>query len=695
MTATLPKCTLIITEKPDAASRIATALDETGKPKKKFENGVPYYLAHRNGDIVVAPALGHLYTVASKKIAKHDYPDFDYQWVPRYETERGATRIRAWIKVISTLAESSDKFIDACDFDIEGSIVGYSILKYACRGKEKVAKRMKYSTLTKLELQESYEHLMPQLDFALVEAGLTRHEVDWLYGINLSRALIAAAKSKRGHYNTLSTGRVQGPTLKLLEKREKSIRCFVPTPYWNVAAKLSIDGKPFVAEFEKILETRREANIVLESCKTKEAQIEKIEIEQFMLNPPVPFDLGTLQKESSRLFRYTPIRTSNIAQQLYVNALISYPRTSSQKLPAVIGYKTILQRLSKYPDYGKQASELLSKTVLKPNEGEKTDSAHPAIYPTGDPIEKSISAPETNVLDLIIRRFMAVFGESAVRQRIRVALSINGNHFYLSGVETLSEGWLKYYHPYAQVKDVVLPQLMEGQRIVVKRIVLKDNYTKPPSRYSSRSLLLKMENENIGTKATRAAIIQTLHERKYIQGTDALYVSDLGFDVSEILSTYCPTVLSIELTRKLEEEMVSIQQGKETKFNVLKDTIEILQPVLAKLKEKEQEIGTKLEETLNQLILQEKTVGHCPKCIDGKLMILHSKKTKQRFVGCTNYFKDKCNAAFPLPQKGIINPLKRCCKTCGWPILHVWLNSKRAWTLCLNPSCPSKGANHS
>ena len=134
------KYTLIVAEKPDSANRIATALDEDGKPKKGLISGVPYYQAYRDGNIVVVPALGHLYTITSKKKG-HTYPVFEYQWVPRYQAERGASRIRTWLKVISQLAMDAEGFVDACDFDIEGSIIGYSILKYACGGKEKEAKK--------------------------------------------------------------------------------------------------------------------------------------------------------------------------------------------------------------------------------------------------------------------------------------------------------------------------------------------------------------------------------------------------------------------------------------------------------------------------------------------------------------------------------------------------------------------------
>jgi DNA topoisomerase-1 len=687
----LAKYTLIVTEKPDAANRIADALDENGHAKKMFDSGVPFYQAFRDGEIIVVPALGHLYTVASKDKTKRDYPVFEYQWVPRYLAERGASKIRIWLKVIAKLATDAEKFVDACDFDIEGSIIGYSILKYACGGNDANAKRMKYSTLTTEELQESYANLLPHLDFALIEAGLTRHELDWLYGINLSRALTTAVKNSSGQYATLSTGRVQGPTLKFLEDRERTIKCFVPTPYWTITAKINIDDKFFEAEYEKILENKQQATEIVTACKTKEGLIETVKVGEFKQDPPVPFDLGALQSEAYRIFHYPPIRTSNIAQHLYLNALISYPRTSSQKLPPTIGYKTIIKKLSKIAMYSQLATKLLSKPALKPHEGLKVDSAHPAIYPTGNQPEKPLGIPEKNILDLIIHRFLAVFGEPAIRQNVKATISLKGKHFQTSGTRTLHDGWLQFYKPFIQFQDVTLPTLVEGQKIDVKKVLLKENFSKPPARYNPRSLLLKMEKEEIGTKATRASTIQTLYDRKYLHGEDNLVVSDLGFEVIETLAKYCPNVVSSQLTRKLESKMNEIQLGRETKQAVLQDAIEILNPVIIELKEKESVIGRQLDQALKHAIQAERVVGACPKCIDGKLVILRSKKTGKRFVGCTNYFQLKCNVTFPLPQIGSIKPLSKPCKICGCPMLYVLTRGKKPWKLCLDPHCPSKG----
>jgi DNA topoisomerase-1 len=686
----LRKYTLIITEKPDAANRIASALDAGGKAKKKMDNGVPYYVAKRSRDIVVVPALGHLYTVASEKKGRSHYPVFNYQWVPRYLAERGAKRIRNWLETIAKLAKDAEAFIDACDYDVEGSMIGYCILKYACGNKEKTAKRMKYSALTKAEVEKSYTNPLLHLDFSLIEAALTRHEVDWLYGVNLSRALTVAARKWSGQYAMLSTGRVQGPALKFLATRESSIKCFVPTPYWSITAKAKIGNSVFEVEHEKkIIERKEEADAIVNNCRGKNGEIEKIEMKKFQQMPPPPFDLGSLQSEVYSLFGYVPMRTSNIAQRLYLDALISYPRTSSQKLPPAIGYETILKKIGKTREYHALAAELLAKPELKPNEGKNEDPAHPAIYPIGDLPERTLESAQKNIWDLIVRRFMATFGEPAIRQTVKVTININGNQFHLRGRQTLEEGWLRFCKPYTRSEDASLPPIKEGQIVNVERVVSEDKFTKPPPRYNPSSLLRKMEKEEIGTKATRAGIIQTLYDRKYIR-EEGIVVTDLGFEVIAVLKKYCPTVVSPELTRKLEERMNEIQQRKETRENVLRSAIEILKPVIEKLKEKERIIGAQLSQALKKSRLGERIIGACPICKNGKLAILQSRKTGKRFVGCTNYFEGKCKTAFPLPQRGFLKPVGNVCRGCGWPTVRIWLREKRPWNLCFNPKCPLK-----
>jgi len=686
----MEKYTLIVTEKPDAAQRIAEALDRKGKPKKVEEKSVPYFVADRDQPLVVAPALGHLYTVVHERGRRNYYPVFNFRWAPRHLAEKGAKHIRTWIEVFSKLATNAIGFIDACDYDIEGSLIGYSILKYACKGNDSVAKRMKYSTLTKAELEKAYDEPLPKLDYALIEAGRTRHEVDWLYGVNISRALTLAANRWSGKYATLSTGRVQGPTLKFLVARERAIHTFVPTPYWSLLTQVEIHGKTYELEYEKKnIEKKTEADAIIEECKGKTGKIEKIEEKKFQLSPPIPFDLGALQREAYSLFGYTPRRTGNIAERLYLEALISYPRTSSQKLPAAINYKAILNGLSRARNYSPLTSEILRLKELKPREGSKEDPAHPAVYPTGNLPERALDESERRIWDLIVRRFMAVFGEPAYKRSVKATINIDGHHFHLRGRRILKEGWMRFYRPFIRSEEVSLPPIKEGETIQLKQITREDKFTKPPPRYNPSSLLRRMEEEGLGTKATRADIIETLYNRKYIT-EERIVVTDLGFDIIEVLRKHAPNVISVKLTRQLEQRMEKIQSNDGKRENVLYEAVNQLQPVLEKLKQSESTIGEALSNAVKRARMQERIVGNCPTCGTGKLMILYSRKTRKRFIGCTNYFKNSCQTSFPLPQRGTVKPMGRPCKGCGWPMIFARLKGRRPWMLCFNPSCPAK-----
>jgi len=686
----MEKYTLVITEKPDAARRIAKALDSQGKPERVEEDGVPYFLADRDRKLVVVPALGHLYTIDHDRGGRNYYPVFNFKWAPRYKAERGAKETRAWVESFSKLAKDAEDFIAACDYDIEGSLIGYCLLKYACKGKEDVAKRMKFSTLTKGELEKAYEEPLSHLDFALIEAGKTRHEVDWLYGVNLSRALTLSAKRWSGKYATLSTGRVQGPTLRFLVKRERAIRCFVPKPYWSIGAEIEIKGSAYEVEYErKKIWRKAEADKVVDDCKGRTGKIESIDVKEYRPKPPIPFDLGKLQTEAYSLFGYTPRRTAGIAQRLYLEALISYPRTSSQKLPPAINYRAILKALSKKPTYKKLASKLLKKGELKPREGKKMDPAHPAVYPTGNLPERALSDQEKKIWDLVVRRFMAVFGESAIKQSMKATLLVNNHNFYLRGRRILKEGWMQFYKPYIRTEEVLLPPLKEGEAMKLKHIIQEDNFTNPPPRYNPSSLLKKMDENGIGTKATRADIIQTLYDRKYVRDK-RIEVTALGFDIVEVLRKHCPRVISVKFTRELEEKMEQVQAGREKRQNVLVEAVDRLKPMLEELKEKEKTLGEALSKAVKKARMEERIVGKCPTCGTGKLIILYSRKTGKRFIGCTNYFNGLCTTSFPLPQKGTVRSLRSECKGCGWPLVEVRTKSRRPWRLCFNPGCPRK-----
>ena len=169
-----------------------------------------------------------------------------------------------------------------------------------------------------------------------------------------------------------------------------------------------------------------------------------IEHQKATLKTPTPFNLGNLQKEAFRVFKFSPSYTLTIAERLYIEALISYPRTSSQKLPKSINYKKIISALSKiaFPvDGDNESSEssgtsinltmsLLLKEKLSPNEGSKTDPAHPAIYPTGEEPKGKLEGVELKLFDLIIRRFLATFGDPSISGHTSVTILVNDDYVF-------------------------------------------------------------------------------------------------------------------------------------------------------------------------------------------------------------------------------------------------------------------------
>ncbi len=681
---------LVVCEKPTASRRIAQALDDDGAPESFLERGVPYHVARRGKlDLIVVSALGHLFSVAQKE-GKWTYPIFDYEWVPSHLADKKMARTRRFVELIGKLSLGVGGYVSACDYDMEGSLIGYMILRHVC-GDESVAKarRMRFSTLTDRDLNRAWDEMSSSLDFPLIEAGRTRHEVDWLFGINLTRALTLAVKNATGFYKVLSVGRVQGPTLNFNKEREVEIQTFVPTPFWLIKAEVRLGRKKFTLEHEasRINSDSKAAKIVAE-CEGKEGDLKELETARTELPPLPPFSLGDLQREAYSKFHYSPRTTLQAAERLYLGALISYPRTSSQRLPPSIDLRRILEGLREQKGYADFASRLLRKSSLRPRQGKKDDPAHPAVHPTGKKPGR-LEKVDTRVYDLICRRFMASLEDPAVREGTRATVDVNGHLFYLKGSRLVEKGWTEVYGPYFKDKGVVLPALKIGQKIPIRKVEAPRKLTRPPPRLNPGSLLALMEREGIGTKATRSDIIDTMFKRGYVDGRE-IGVTDLGLTVVESLDRIVPEILSVEMTRKLEEDIEDIRAGETNADVVVEEAIRVLGPVLSEFKLNEESIGTAINEALLRASRKGNTLGACPVCETGEIQVITSKQTGKRFAGCTNYFQGSCDASYPLPQKGRIQATGRKCSVCGAPKIRVLRRRRRPWDLCINIDCPSK-----
>lgn len=677
--------TLILCEKPDAAAHVAQALDEDSQPLRTEAQGVPFYKATRGKDtLVVCSAIGHLYAVDSKgRSTRRNYPTWVFDWKPRHVIEKKSLRLGRWLNVIKSLAAASDRCINACDYDTEGSLIGYTILRYACDGADEKALRMKFSTMTDEDLTRAYKTLSPSLDLSQVEAGRCRHEIDWIYGVNLSRVLTESALKAGNGYATLSTGRVQGPTLKFIVDREEEIQSFVPSPFWTIYAKIRHDGQTYDIEYEKnSIPTTAEAHQIVRECENALLFVEKTDAYQIGLEPPHPFDLSTLQSEAYRHLGLTPARTLALSEKLYLEGLISYPRTSSQKLPPDIDYHDILKKISAHSNYRVLATKLANQPLLRPNQGTKQDPAHPAIYPTGLGTRRAL--PEgSNLLDLIIRRFMATFAEPSIHENTDITLKKDSHRFLLRGARLIREGWIEYFRPYASYEAKLVPSLAIGDQVSIDTIAAHESFTEPPHRYNASSILRKMEDTNIGTKATRAETIETLYQRDYIQGNQ-IRPTELALKITNILNEECPAIVDAEFTGNLEERMDKIRTNEASRVEVLADAIEHLRPIMAELASKSDLFGPELSEVATTQKTSRATFDSpCPSC-HSKLRIIRSRGTGKRFIGCTGYDKG-CRFSLPLPQYGTLTIMNRNCKTCGFQLVRSWTSRRRAIISC--PRC--------
>jgi len=513
---------LIITEKPDASRRIAEAL--SGKRLKKKERRGAYWYEFKKGrdKFLVVSAVGHIFALDTvKDRSGWSYPTFNTHWVPSFQKKGSEFSEKYYRNIEDVISKTPDaNFIVATDYDTEGSVIGYNVLRFL--GNKTNAQRMKFSTLTMDELVESYENRSANLDFGQIESGLARHYLDFYWGINLTRALTLALKnSDYKGFAILSTGRVQGPVLSMLLEKELTIRRFDPKPFWQLESIVKIGKAKLTAMYEKDkIWKKEEATSVYKACKKRNAKaiVKNIKKRKYKQRPPVPFNTTDIQSEAYAQFKYSPRQTLSIVESLYQAGVVSYPRSSSQKLPPSINYKKILKAIAKLKPYSSLAKELLKKRKLIPHEGKRTDTAHPAIYPTFEPpaIAK-FTSQQKRMYDLIVRRFLAVFAEDAIRESIAVDLDIEGHRFKLSGKTTIESGWTKFYGKYLAFEEQQLPELKVGDVLDIKKIDMFEKETQPPGRFSQGSILKEMEKHGLGTRATRAEILQTLYNRNYIQ----------------------------------------------------------------------------------------------------------------------------------------------------------------------------------
>ena len=662
---------LIITEKANAARRIATILSD-GKPHSASAGGVTSLTFNvGNDDYNVVSLRGH--------IMELDYSEKYSDWKATSPVELVRApqiknvRVKSILSKITDLSRESDEIIIATDYDREGELIGMETVKAANVDMSKV-KRAKFSALTKGEVENAFANLV-EPDEKLANAAEARQIVDLSWGAVLTR-LISLSSGQVGK-NFMSVGRVQSPTLKLLVDRNEEIENFVPVPYWTIEGRFGMLAFKGTHEKGQIWDEKEAQAIFDKTCNCKEAVVssyEKAIKEEFR---PPPFDTTMMQVEANKI-GIPPSAAMKIAEDLYTGGYISYPRTENTEYPKSLSLRSVLEKL-KDSDMREEAEELLKQDKISPSRGKRRTTDHPPIYPTAGATEAKLKGDKWKLYELIARRFMATVAPNATAETTDTVIDVNGEKFKVNGYVQKELGWKKYYKKYLRSAETRVPEMKVGDTIDVRSVAKEESQTKPPYRYNQGSLIQEMDRLQLGTKSTRHDIIGKLFSRNYVQG-NYLVPTASGIALTKALEKHGGGITEPEMTAKLERDMLSITDGERTLEEVVEESQNMLHDVAVKLETDSTAIGDEIKSALKK----QQYVGLCPSC--GNSMTV--KKSKNgNFIGCNGY--PECTRAYPLPKGALVQMTDTVCPVCGLAQIKVVRKGVPPSTQCIDPKCKS------
>ena len=714
---------LVIAEKNIAAQKIAQLL-ATGKPKNDKVYNTPVYRFDVEGEEWVSMGLaGH--------ILAPDFPDeilFDKKegWYsltedgevlnaqvpdglarPPYDTKRkpflaNGINIKGWkveslpyltwapiiknpaekeiIRVLKNLAKKADSVVIATDFDREGELIGSDALSCVREVAPDVpVSRARYSALIKGEVTEAFNNLV-ELDQNLADAGESRQYIDLIWGAVLTRYLTLAKFG--GFGNVRSAGRVQTPTLALVVERERM--AFVPEDYWQIRGMATAKGADFKISHATARFTDKDAaqtafghvDGVVAGTVTDVAKRSRKQ------QPPVPFNTTSLQAAAAAE-GISPARTMRIAESLYMSGLISYPRVDNTVYPRSLDLEGIVKGLAANSPALAPVCKKVLAGPMKPTRGKTETTDHPPIHPTGQGDPTTLDGGQLKLYNLIARRFLATLMGPATIENTKVSIDVAGEPFAASGDVLVDAGFREAY-PYGLKRDEQLPALGAGDVVDVHDVNLEAKQTEPPARYSQGKLVQEMEKRGLGTKSTRASIIERLYQVRYLKN-DPIEPSQLGMAIVDALSQFAPRITTPEMTAELDEDMTHVAEGQDTQTHVVDHSRALLAGMLDNLIEHKDDLG----EAISDAVTADARVGACPKC--GKdLVMKQSAKTRGSFIGCMGW--PDCDVTYPVPSGVKVSPLEgdaAVCPECGAPRIKCQPFRQKAYEQCVNPKCPT------
>ena len=695
--------TLIIAEKSQAAKAIAEALGPT-RPIKESKFITILHVPSKN--IYVLPLRGHILSYKNTEEFKSWTASNPREIItnPSSIKKIPLKHGKPYITALKKYSKLCSYCVIGTDADIEGCNIGFfDALPYVKQINPNIhVSQLWLSTLQKSEIQRKFNNLIsPKISWG--EAGEARAIIDATIGFSATREVTNTLKNLLKKFNVqfTSIGRVQTSALYLLYLREKEILDFIPEKYLTIEATLIAAKDTFNAQHKNNPFKKNEmvnAKQIFEQIKNEKiAIIENYNKNLVKRRPPTPLNTNKaliLLTKNLRINAKTALSTMN---DLYLNQIISYPRTDSDVYKPDFPHKNLIEMFKAHSEYGKFSQDLIKNGRFKPTRGKKDAGDHPPITPiqslelNNNKLKTSL---QTRVYNLLARHYLALFGEDATESKQDLDLRIKEEPFKAQIVSLVEPGYLEIA-PFLKPKYDTEIQI-SGNTIPVKEINLHEKETKPPPHYTDTTLLKLMEKNGLGTKSTRPTIIEIMQTRKVIYKKERkFYISNLGIFLTENLIKVWLPFLKPTFTRDVEIKLEMIKDEKRKMDAVIAEVKRDFLELFDKFRASKQEFidnANKYSIPKNEEASMPKknfplTKANCPFC--NKIPMKYINIKSKRFLVCSD---DKCKNYLPLPKTGFLKLLDASCSVCGFNIFKVRKKKgKDYFTYYLCPKCWLEG----
>ena len=490
--------------------------------------------------------------------------DVENGFEPTYEISKDKKEV---VKQLQNEVAKASHVLLATDPDREGEAISWHLAEVLGLP-ENETNRIEFHEITKNAVLKAVDEPR-KIDMNLVKSQETRRILDRIIGFKLSKLLQKKIKSK-------SAGRVQSVALKMICDREKEIESFVPEEYWTISAEFEKDKRKFEAALTKIgskkadIRSREDADSVLQRA-VNPFTVSSLKSSTKKRPPRLPFTTSTLQQEASTKLNFGAKKTMMVAQMLYegidigeeTQGLITYMRTDSTRLSGEFVASAMKHIES---EYGKEY-----KGYYRVKNDENAQDAHEAIRPTDihntpEKVKPYLTPDQYKLYRFIYLRALASLMASAKNDTVSCLLTTNDLEFTANGSVLIFDGYLRAYKEYDTSKDVLLPELTEGEQLDAKKVESAQHFTEPPARYTEARLIKALEEEGIGRPSTYATVIDTIVKRNYTDlkkagdnsRTKVFFPTEQGRLTTEKLTEYFPSIINEKYTAKMEEELDEI-----------------------------------------------------------------------------------------------------------------------------------------